>query len=49
MKKLFNTILKDQAVKGKAPLWVTVLKALAYIIGLILGGVGTVSCASHIF
>lgn len=28
--------------------WVVVLKVIAYIIGLILGGVVTTSCAGHI-
>lgn len=28
--------------------WVIVLKVLAYIIGLLLGGAITTSCASHI-
>ena len=36
-------------VESKYPWWVIVLKVLAYIIGLILGGVVTTSCASHIF
>lgn len=38
----------DVTVKTKDPWWVIVLKVLAYIIGLILGGVVTTSCASHI-
>lgn len=36
-------------VESKYPWWVIVLKVLAYIIGLILGGVVTTSCASHVF
>lgn len=39
----------EQAVKAGIkvgdPWWVIVLKAIAYIIGLILGGVATTSCA----
>ncbi|MBQ2439136.1 MAG: hypothetical protein II267_04565 [Paludibacteraceae bacterium] len=38
----------EQAVKAGIkvgdPWWVIVLKAIAYIIGLILGGVATTSC-----
>ena len=37
---------QEPSVKPKDPLWVIVLKVLAYIIGLILGGVATTSCAS---
>lgn len=47
--ELNTTKVPDVTVKGKAPWWVIVLKVLAYIIGLILGGVVTTSCASHIF
>ena len=32
-------------VNEKEPWWVIALKAIAYIIGLILGGIGTTSCA----
>lgn len=32
--------------KEKDPWWVIVLKAVAYIIGLILGGIGTTSAAN---
>lgn len=39
---------QDSAVKTKVPWWVIVLKVIAYIIGLILGGVVTTSCAGHI-
>lgn len=35
-------------IKVGDPWWVIVLKAIAYIIGLILGGVATTSCASMI-
>ena len=34
-------------VKSKDPWWVIVLKVIAYIIGLILGGVVTTGCVSH--
>ena len=33
-------------IKEKDPWWVIVLKAIAYIIGLILGGVGTTTAAN---
>ena len=33
-------------VKATDPWWVIVLKVVAYLIGLILGGVATTSCAS---
>lgn len=33
-------------VKTTDPWWVIVLKVVAYLIGLILGGVATTSCAS---
>lgn len=39
---------QDTSVKPKDPMWVIVLKVIAYIIGLILGGVVTTSCAGHI-
>lgn len=32
-------------VNEKDPWWVILLKVLAYAIGLILGGIGTTSCA----
>lgn len=35
-------------INQKDPWWVIVLKAIAYIIGLILGGVGLSSCAHFI-
>lgn len=50
-KKQVEKIVNDpeQAVKAGIkvgdPWWVIVLKAIAYIIGLILGGVATTSCA----
>ena len=39
---------QETSVKPKDPWWVIVLKVIAYIIGLILGGVVTTSCAGHI-
>lgn len=33
-------------IKVGDPWWIIVLKAIAYIIGLILGGVATTSCAN---
>lgn len=33
-------------VKANDPWWVIALKVVAYLIGLILGGVATTSCAS---
>jgi hypothetical protein len=39
---------QETCVKPKDPMWVIVLKVIAYIIGLILGGVVTTSCAGHI-
>ena len=33
-------------VKASDPWWVIALKVVAYLIGLILGGVATTSCAS---
>ena len=33
-------------VRATDPWWVIVLKVVAYLIGLILGGVATTSCAS---
>lgn len=35
-------------IKETDPWWVIVLKAVVYIIGLILGGIGTTSCAHMI-
>ena len=39
---------KWQKLEGSDPWWVLVLKAIAYIIGLILGGIGTVSAATSV-
>ena len=38
---------QEPSVKTKHPWWVIVLKVIAYIIGLILGGVVTTSCVSQ--
>lgn len=40
---------QEAGITTKDPWWVIVLKVLAYIIGLLLGGAVTTSCASHIF
>ena len=39
---------QEAGIKITDPWWVIVLKVLAYIIGLLLGGVVTTSCAGHI-
>ena len=39
---------QEAGVKTNDPWWVIVLKVIAYIIGLVLGGAVTTSCASHI-
>lgn len=39
---------QEAGIKITDPWWVIVLKVLAYIIGLLLGGAITTSCASHI-
>lgn len=36
---------KSAGIKTGDPWWVIVLKVIAYIIGLVLGGVATTSCA----
>ena len=36
--------VKDAGIKVSDPWWVIALKVVAYLIGLILGGVATVSC-----
>ena len=40
---------QEAGIKTNDPWWVIVLKVLAYIIGLLLGGTMTTSCASHMF
>jgi len=37
----------NSQLKANGPWWVIFLKVLAYIIGLVLGGAATTSCASH--
>lgn len=37
---------QSAGIKVNDPWWVIVLKAIAYVIGLILGGTLTVSCAN---
>lgn len=39
---------QEIGVKTTDPWWVIVLKVIAYLIGLILAGAVTTSCASHI-
>ena len=54
-KKQIESILEDPekalatGVKTNDPWWIIVLKVVAYIIGLIVAGVATTGCASHIF
>lgn len=53
-KKQIESILADPdkaqeaGVKSNDPWWIIVLKVLAYLIGLLLGGAATTSCVSHI-
>ncbi len=39
---------QEAGVKTSDPWWVIVLKIIAYIIGLLLGGTMTTSCVSHL-
>ena len=39
---------REAGLKVNDPWWVIVLKVIAYVIGLILGGVVTTSCASNL-
>ncbi len=39
---------QEAGVKTSDPWWVIVLKVVAYIIGLLLGGAATTSCATLI-
>ena len=39
---------QEAELKTYDPWWVIVLKVLAYIIGLLLGGTLTTSCVSHL-
>ena len=51
-KKQIESILADPdkaqeaGVKSNDPWWIIVLKVLAYLIGLLLGGAATTSCAN---
>lgn len=51
-KQQIDSILEDPqkaqeaGVKTNDPLWVTILKVVAYLIGLVLAGAATTSCAS---
>lgn len=53
-KKQIESILGDPdkaqeaGVNSNDPWWVIVLKVLAYLIGLLLGGAVTTSCVPHI-
>lgn len=38
---------QEAGVKTNNPWWVIVLKVVAYLIGLLLGGTLTTSCVSH--
>ena len=40
---------QEAGIKTKDPWWVIVLKVVAYIIGLLLGGTVTMSAASYVF
>ncbi len=39
---------QEAGIKANDPWWIIVLKIVAYVIGLILAGVVTTSCASHL-
>ena len=40
--------VQEAGIKTTDPWWVIVLKVVAYIIGLLLGGTLTTSCVSHL-
>lgn len=40
---------QEAGINAKDPWWVIILKVIAYLIGLVLGGVATTSCAGQIF
>lgn len=40
---------QEAGVKINDPWWIIVLKIIAYIIGLLLGGTMVTSCVPHIF
>lgn len=39
---------QEAGIKANNPWWIIVLKIVAYVVGLILAGVVTTSCASHL-
>jgi len=39
---------QEAGIKVNDPWWVIVLKVIAYLIGLLLGGALTTSCVSHL-
>ena len=39
---------KEAGVDAKDPWWVIVLKVIAYVIGLLLGGAMTISCVPFV-
>jgi hypothetical protein len=39
---------QEAGIKANDPWWIIVLKIVAYVVGLILAGVITTSCASHL-
>ena len=49
IENIVNDPVKAQqaGLRVNDPWWIVVLKVIAYIIGLLLGGVVTTSCASH--
>lgn len=50
IENIVNDPIKAQeaGLKINDPWWVIVLKVITYILGLLLGGVVTTSCAGHI-
>lgn len=49
IENIVNDPVKAQqaGLRVNDPWWIVVLKVIAYLIGLLLGGVVTTSCASH--
>ena len=39
---------QEAGIKVNDPWWVIVLKVISYLIGLLLGGVVTLSCVAHL-
>ena len=39
---------QEAGIKANDPWWIIVLKIVAYVVGLILAGMVTTSCASHL-